>query len=79
MNVKFANTSIDEDYNLNKDTVMLNAGEIVEVLNVYPLIPSVNITIYKDTLFSITRYRGISMALALQLVTDGTIPLFGGE
>lgn len=79
LNVKFANTSIDEDYNLNKDTVMLNAGEIVEVLNVYPLIPSVNITIYKDTLFSITRYRGISMALALQLVTDGTIPLFGGE
>ncbi len=79
LNVKFANTSIDEDYDLDKDTVLLNAGEIVEVLNVYPLIPSVNISIDEETHFSITRYRGISMSLVLQLITDGTINLFGGE
>ncbi|MCR5189028.1 MAG: hypothetical protein K6C97_08830 [Treponema sp.] len=79
LNVKFANTSIDEDYSLGGDTVALNASQINELLNVYPLIPTVTVKIANQTELSISREFAIAMGVNLKIVTDGTVTLFGGQ
>lgn len=64
-------------YSLESGEIAVYAGEIERMMSVYPLVPEVTCSIKKDSKFTIPRNVELSMNLKLQLVTDGSITLFG--
>jgi len=66
-------------YTLTSGEIAVYAGEIERMLSVYPLCPEICGSIQKGSKFSVPRKVGLSMNLSLQLVTDGSITLFGGN
>ncbi len=78
INVKFANTDIDENYDLKNGSITLDSSAVNQIFETYPLVPEVYLNIKKDSVFSVSRYTAISLGISLQLKTDGTIVLYDG-
>ena len=78
INVKFANTDIDENYGLKNGSITLDSSAVNQIFETYPLVPEIYLNIKKDSVFSVSRYTAISLGISLQLKTDGTIVLYDG-
>lgn len=65
-----------KDYVLEGGNVTLNYDDIHKMIDTFPLRPNLQITIQKDSVFSVPRNRTFNMSLMINLITDGTIKLF---
>lgn len=84
LNVSFEDDSGTEvfagQYSLTgDDEISLTKENVKDLLDVYPLIPSVKINIADDTTLSINRDLAMALSLNLQIKTDGKTTIFGGE
>lgn len=60
-------------------TVSLTGSQISSVLQTYPYMPTVTLTIPEDTEIVIPRDADLSTGLSAKVATDGTIRLYGGD
>jgi hypothetical protein len=60
-------------------TITLTGTQITSVLQTYPYMPTVTLTIPKDTQIVIPRSAVLSAGLSSKITTDGTIKLYGGN
>lgn len=65
-----------KDYVLEGGNITLNYDDIHKMIDTFPLRPNLQITIQKDSVFSVPRNRTFNMSLMINLITDGTIKLF---
>ena len=79
IDVKFKDTTIDEKYGVASGSISVDANSLNQMFDTYPLVPEISLNIADDSSFTISRYTAISLGISLQLKTDGTIVLFGGN
>ena len=61
------------------DSVTVDYATLQSILTTYPVIPDVSIYVKEDSYFSIPRKLELDINLALNIQTDGTIDLKGGN
>ena len=70
---------ITEDSSIRKGTITISKKNVEDMLKEYPVKPTMNLSIKKDSEFYIPQIFDVAVKLNLNIQTDGEIEIFGGQ
>ena len=71
--------SITEDSSIRKGTITISKKNVEDMLKEYPVKPTMNLSIKKNSEFYIPQIFDVAVKLNLNIQTDGEIEIFGGQ
>lgn len=70
---------ITEDSSIRKGTITISKKNVEDMLKEYPVKPTMNLSIKKNSEFYIPQIFDVAVKLNLNIQTDGEIEIFGGQ
>ena len=70
---------ITKDSSIRKGTITISKKNVEDMLKEYPVKPTMNLSIKKDSEFYIPQIFDVAVKLNLNIQTDGEIEIFGGQ
>lgn len=74
-----AEIPITEDSSIRKGTITISKKNVEDMLKEYPVKPTMNLSIKKNSEFYIPQIFDVAVKLNLNIQTDGEIEIFGGQ
>lgn len=71
--------SITKDSSIRKGTITISKKNVEDMLKEYPVKPTMNLSIKKNSEFYIPQIFDVAVKLNLNIQTDGEIEIFGGQ